>query len=294
MTSPRDLPSLVRFAVEAEQAGFDAVMVSEHVVLGRGADSGGLPSNPRDYALPGNQDPTTPWPSSLVLLGRRGRDHPAPAGGRRDHPAAPASAPVGEGLGHARSPVAGTTGRAADRELAPRRVRRARRSVRCQRCAVGRAPRGMEHLVAGLARIVRRRVSPVPRRLLGAEAVPSGRADAVVRRELAPRAARPTHRHVRARLQPVGASRTGRPGSVARRDGRRRPEHGRAGDGRRDAWGSSPIGRAWPTWDARCPRSRNRSRRGSRRSASSRRSSSTTRGGSGRSVARSWSVWRHS
>jgi probable F420-dependent oxidoreductase len=68
MTSPRDLPSLVRFAVEAERSGFDAVMVSEHVVLGPGADSEGLPANPRDYALPGNQDPTTPWPSSLVLL----------------------------------------------------------------------------------------------------------------------------------------------------------------------------------------------------------------------------------
>jgi probable F420-dependent oxidoreductase len=68
MASPRDLPSLVRFAVEAEQAGFDAVMVSEHVVLGPGADSEGLPANARDYALPGNQDPTTPWPSSLVLL----------------------------------------------------------------------------------------------------------------------------------------------------------------------------------------------------------------------------------
>jgi probable F420-dependent oxidoreductase len=68
MTSPRDLPSLVRFAVEAEEAGFDAVMVSEHVVLGPDAGSDGLPANPRDYALPGNQDPGTPWPSSLVLL----------------------------------------------------------------------------------------------------------------------------------------------------------------------------------------------------------------------------------
>ena len=28
----------------------------------------GLPANPRDYALPGNQDPATPWPSSLMLL----------------------------------------------------------------------------------------------------------------------------------------------------------------------------------------------------------------------------------
>jgi probable F420-dependent oxidoreductase len=43
-------------------------MVSEHVALGRGADADGLPANPREYALPRNQDPSTPWPSSLVLL----------------------------------------------------------------------------------------------------------------------------------------------------------------------------------------------------------------------------------
>src|SRR5262245_13393847 len=55
LTPPRDLRALVRMAVEAEAAGFDAVMVSEHVVLGRGADAEGLPENPRDYALPGNQ-----------------------------------------------------------------------------------------------------------------------------------------------------------------------------------------------------------------------------------------------
>jgi probable F420-dependent oxidoreductase len=55
-------------AVEAEEAGFDAVMVSEHVALGPGADELGLPENPRDYALPGNQDPSTPWPDPLTLL----------------------------------------------------------------------------------------------------------------------------------------------------------------------------------------------------------------------------------
>jgi probable F420-dependent oxidoreductase len=55
-------------AVEAEAAGFDAVMVSEHVVLGQGADAKGVPENPRDYALPGNQDPSTPWPDALTLL----------------------------------------------------------------------------------------------------------------------------------------------------------------------------------------------------------------------------------
>src|SRR5581483_5657605 len=68
IVSPRDLRSVVRMAVDAEEAGFDAVMVSEHVALGPGADADGLPENPRDYALPGNQDPATPWPDALTLL----------------------------------------------------------------------------------------------------------------------------------------------------------------------------------------------------------------------------------
>jgi probable F420-dependent oxidoreductase len=68
LTDPRNLPELVRFAVEAEEAGFDGVMVSEHVVLGHGSDAQGLPENPRDYALPGNQDPAMPWPGSMLLL----------------------------------------------------------------------------------------------------------------------------------------------------------------------------------------------------------------------------------
>ena len=68
LVPPGDLRALVGMAVEAEAAGFDAVMVSEHVALGRGSDAEGVPENPRDYALPGNQDPVTPWPDALVLL----------------------------------------------------------------------------------------------------------------------------------------------------------------------------------------------------------------------------------
>jgi probable F420-dependent oxidoreductase len=68
LTPPRNLRALVEMAVVAEAAGFDAVMLSEHVVLGPSAGERGLMVNPRDYALPGNQDPRTPWPSSLVLL----------------------------------------------------------------------------------------------------------------------------------------------------------------------------------------------------------------------------------
>lgn len=68
ITSPRDLRSLVRIAAEAEQAGIDGVMMSEHVVLGPSAGADGVMANPRDYALPGNQEPDMPWPSSVVLL----------------------------------------------------------------------------------------------------------------------------------------------------------------------------------------------------------------------------------
>jgi probable F420-dependent oxidoreductase len=68
MTSPRDLRALVRMAQEAEDAGIDGVMLSEHVVLGSSAGALGRPENPRDYAAPGNQDPATPWPDSIVLM----------------------------------------------------------------------------------------------------------------------------------------------------------------------------------------------------------------------------------
>jgi probable F420-dependent oxidoreductase len=68
MTSPRDLRGLVRMAQEAEDAGIDGIMLSEHIVLGPAAGAGGRPANPRDYAAPGNQDPDTPWPDSIVLM----------------------------------------------------------------------------------------------------------------------------------------------------------------------------------------------------------------------------------
>ena len=68
LMSRRDLPELVRWARVAEDAGFDGVMVSEHIVLGPDASDQGRMSNPRMYAMPGNQDPETPWPNSLMLL----------------------------------------------------------------------------------------------------------------------------------------------------------------------------------------------------------------------------------
>jgi probable F420-dependent oxidoreductase len=64
----RDLRALVRIAQEAEDAGVDAVMLSEHIVMGPSAGSAGRMENPRDYAAPGNQDPATPWPDSIVVM----------------------------------------------------------------------------------------------------------------------------------------------------------------------------------------------------------------------------------
>jgi probable F420-dependent oxidoreductase len=62
------LPTLVRWAREAEDAGFDAVMASEHIVMGPDAGAAGIMGNPRAYAMPGNQSPYTQWPNSLALL----------------------------------------------------------------------------------------------------------------------------------------------------------------------------------------------------------------------------------
>lgn len=66
--SPRDLRGIIGLAREAEAAGIDAVMLSDHLVLGASAGARGRPDNPKDYAAPGNQDPATPWPDTVVLM----------------------------------------------------------------------------------------------------------------------------------------------------------------------------------------------------------------------------------
>ena len=67
LVDPRQPRDLVEVARIAEDAGIDTVMLSEHVVLGPSAGANGIMGNPRDYALPGNQDPAMPWPDSIVL-----------------------------------------------------------------------------------------------------------------------------------------------------------------------------------------------------------------------------------
>lgn len=69
LVDPDDVDALVDLAVIAEQAGFNAVMLSEHLALGPSANALGEPRNPRVYAAPGNQDPRMAWPSTPVLAG---------------------------------------------------------------------------------------------------------------------------------------------------------------------------------------------------------------------------------
>ena len=62
------LRTLVDWAVMAEEAGIDGVMLSEHISLGPAAGAKGREANDRAYMAPGNQDPATPWPDSLLLF----------------------------------------------------------------------------------------------------------------------------------------------------------------------------------------------------------------------------------
>jgi alkanesulfonate monooxygenase SsuD/methylene tetrahydromethanopterin reductase-like flavin-dependent oxidoreductase (luciferase family) len=68
LVDPRDLRGLVDMAVQAEAAGIDGIMMSEHVLLGTDSGAAGPMTNPRDYAAPGNQDPAYAWPNSVVML----------------------------------------------------------------------------------------------------------------------------------------------------------------------------------------------------------------------------------
>ena len=68
MTDSRDLRRLVGYAVAAEKAGFDGVMLGEHLVMGPNGARDGKPKNPRDWIKAWNQDPRYSHPSSLLVL----------------------------------------------------------------------------------------------------------------------------------------------------------------------------------------------------------------------------------
>jgi hypothetical protein len=68
LTSPRDLRALVDMARAAEDTGIDGGHAERAHRAERGSGRQRDHGQPRDYAAPGNQDPATPWPDSLVLL----------------------------------------------------------------------------------------------------------------------------------------------------------------------------------------------------------------------------------
>ena len=276
LTDPRDLRALVRMAQEAEDAGFDAVMVSEHVVLGRGADADGLMPNPRDYALPGNQDPAMPWPSSLVLLSAI-----AAATTTLRLAAAAIIAPLRHPLLLAKD-LATLDLLSEGRLVVLPTVSWHEPEYRA--LGVPFADRGAlldEHLAAWQAAW-----GPSPASFAGRfyafEDVwvepkplrPDGRAP-VVRLEHAARAAPAAHGAVRPRLEPARpAERRGRRAAAAAlAEAGRDPADFELVGGTR---GRFPDADSSPTSTRRSPRSPRRSSAASRRSASSRRSSSTT------------------
>ena len=67
LAPPTSMRTVVDLARVAEDSGVHTVMLSEHVVLGRDSRATGSLANARDYAAPGNQEPHTPWPDSVVL-----------------------------------------------------------------------------------------------------------------------------------------------------------------------------------------------------------------------------------
>ena len=263
MTSGRDLPALVRWAREAEDAGFDSVMISEHVVLGPSAGSAGVMPNPREYALPGNQDPATPWPSSLVLLSAI-----AAVTERIRLVASAVIAPLRHPLLLARE--LGSLDLVSGGRLVvqptvswlPEEYAALGVPFAAAGRPAGRAPPGVGGALAGHPRVVLRPALLVPRRVLRAEGVPAGGPGAVAGRVRdAPPHGR-AHRRVRRRVQPAGRAR--RPRTCCGCGRRCWPRAATPG-----SWNSSaapapcsPTTTAWRTWARPWPRSRPRPRPG--------------------------------
>ena len=205
LVSPRDLRALVRMAVEAEEAGIDTVMLSEHVVMGPSSGADGIMGNPRDYAAagqPGSGDAV----ARLDRAGERDRrgdlDDPHRAG-RRDRAAAPSAA--ARQAARRRSTCWPRVASSCSR-----RCRGTRTSTRRSACPSTSAARSSTSSwwrwsAPGrrLARVVRGQALLVPRRVPRAEAVPARGAADVVRRHVAARRAAAPHRPVRPRLPPV-------------------------------------------------------------------------------------------
>ena len=137
-----DLPAAVGWAREAEDAGFDAVMVSEHIVLGPDAGAArrhGEP--PRLRPARATRTPTRPGRTPCSCSPRSPRSTDRAAAGRRGRPRTAAPSPAARPRTRHPGPAQrGPARGAAHGELEQGRVRGAGRAVRQARAAAGRAP----------------------------------------------------------------------------------------------------------------------------------------------------------
>ena len=225
--------------LHAEDAGFDAVMVSEHVVLGQDAGSRRPPLEPARLRLA--RQPGSPrcrgrahwcccprWRLSTTRLR-------LVAGAIIPAVTSPALAGQ-ETWRRSNSPLRGTPGRPADGELASVRIRRGRgsRSGPGARCSTSISPPGRS---CGATPRRRSRARTTASRTCSwnrSRSAPKGRScGSGEARSTTPLI--PPHREVRTRLRPARASDTGGHLAPAARDGRFGQEHRGAGDGGRNA-----------------------------------------------------------
>jgi probable F420-dependent oxidoreductase len=68
LIKPEEERVVLRFAREVEDAGYDGVLTAEHIALGPNSAFRGPPSNPREFLVPGNQDPRQHWPNPFIKL----------------------------------------------------------------------------------------------------------------------------------------------------------------------------------------------------------------------------------
>jgi probable F420-dependent oxidoreductase len=68
LIKPEEERLVLKFAQQAEDAGYYGVHIIDHIVMGPGSCAGGLPENPRAFRWVGNQAPDQHMPSQIVVM----------------------------------------------------------------------------------------------------------------------------------------------------------------------------------------------------------------------------------
>ena len=207
----RSLRALVEMAVVAEDGGLrhrDDQRARRPRPLLRRERRDGEPPRLCDAGQPGPCHAVAEL--ARPALGDRGGDDAHSARCDRRARAAPAPAAAREGTRDARHPRRGPPRRTAHRQLAPGRVRGARRPVRETRAPARRAPGRMGCSLARVTGELRRRALQLRRRVARAESVAGGRAAHLARRRVRASPAAAAHRRARPRVPPAGDAERGR------------------------------------------------------------------------------------